>query len=106
MPATAKPPRARARWRNRPSEPEPRPRRALLDRGDDGARVDQAGAGGAVLDRRLAPAEDAGEESRARDGHGLQPHLLAETLTHHRPQIAEAVDQAEIERLGTGPDRA
>src|SRR3954454_3095960 len=106
MPATAKPRTARARGGNRPSEPEPRPRRALLGRGDDGARGDQSGGGGAVLDRRLAPAEDAGEEARTCHGHGLQPNLLAETLAQHRPEIAEAVDEAEPLRLGAGPDRA
>src|SRR4051812_871031 len=106
MPVTAKEPRARARWRNRTSEPEPRPRRALLEGGDNRARVDEAAANGPVLDRRFAPAEDAGEEPRARDGDGLQPNLLAETLAHHRPEIAEAVDEAEPLRLGAGPDRA
>src|SRR5215217_1355993 len=109
MPATAKAPRAAAAGRRRRSrflEANPRPGRALLEHGEQRRRVDKA-TGGAVLDRRLAaPAEDAGEEPRARDRHGLQPDLVAETLAHHRPEIAEAVDEAEFERLGTGPDRA
>src|SRR5829696_1375423 len=105
MPATAKAPPAAAAGRRRRSrflKANPRPGRALLDRREQRRRVDQP----AVLDRRLAPAEHASEEPRARDGHGLQPDVLAETLAHHRPRIAEAVDEAELERLGAGPDRA
>ena len=69
MPATAKAPPAAAAARRRQSrflETNPRPRRALLEHGEQRRRIDQP----AVPDRRLAPAEHAGEEPRARDGLG------------------------------------
>src|SRR5690606_34697156 len=85
----------------RPSEPEAVPEEPLLDGGDEPVGPDP-GVGHAI---RRRDAEAAAQPAAARLDH-LEPHLVAEAVARHRAQIADAVDQAELERLAAGPERA
>ncbi len=48
-------------------------------------------------------AEQAPLEPTAIGGNQWRPYLIAETLTQHRMQIADRVDQPEIEGPAAGP---
>ena len=110
MPATAKAPRARARWRprrrNRPSKPDPRPSRTLLDRRDT--------APPGRPSRHRQPSRSSARAGRA-GGRGAPARATATGFSRtfspkrsriDRPQIAEAVDEAEARAPRPRPRRA
>src|SRR5215211_6778884 len=81
-------------------QPQPRPGSALFEGADDLARVDQA-----ALPQGPA-AEQAPQQRRARRFDHAEPHLLAEALAQDGADVAEPVDEAEIERLRPDPEGA
>src|SRR5690606_12918438 len=85
------------------SQPVAGPQEAGFDRRQ--GVVPEAALPVRLAGRRGREAEPAAHPA-VRGGHRLQAHVLAVLPAHHRTQVADAVDQPELERLLAGPETA